>query len=89
MGVVVENNAFIQLFLLTFCVICDIILAICVIYLFIQHKAVQLSTHKLEYIPFEPEMAHADKKVAELNENFESGSMPFDEEEFESRKSLI
>lgn len=64
-----ENINFILLFLLTFLTICVNILGICVIKLYIKQKAAELSTHKIEYVPLNPqEFAEIDKEVDEFNE---------------------
>lgn len=76
-----NNFHFCILFLLTLCIICGILLTAAVIYLFIKQKAAELSTHKLEYIPIDPNWASSDKEIEELNEQMQADLPDLDSDE--------
>lgn len=53
---------------LSFCVIISIILSI---YAIISVKAMEKSTHNVEYVPIDPNWASKDEEIAEINEKSE------------------
>ena len=62
------NLNFIILFLLTLNTICVILGVVYLVRQAIDLKAKELSTHKFEYIPFDPKWAESEEKLKELNE---------------------
>lgn len=63
------NFAFIVCFLLTTLFIYVTIIGISTVYLFIELKSMQKSTHQLEYVPFDPKWASSEEKLKEFEEN--------------------
>lgn len=80
---------FIVLFLLTINIICVIILSISVVNLYIKLKAAELSTHKMEYVPFDPNWASKDNEINELNEHLNADEPDLDVNELTPQQAAL
>lgn len=68
-------------FYLTFLTICVIIVSIFAISASISVKAIEKSTHSVEYVPLDPKWASTDKEISEINEKSEMEYPEIDEDE--------
>jgi len=71
------------LILLTFSLICGMIGVYVSIRTAIELKAMQQSTHKMEYVPMDPKWASSDEQIEELEEQQISDFPPMDSDDLD------
>jgi len=80
------NFEFIIIFLLTFLTIYVIMLTAFVLYAVISIKAIEKSTHNIEYVPLDPAWGTSEKDIGEINERSELEFPDLDEDDLEFDK---